>query len=263
MLSRKQSNVRKQTGKVTANINFSSNLLKSVDFPTLVQYNTFRPSVSINLYIKSEAKTMENEKVTPGGRKRTVNINDRRVRKTNRILREKLISLLEYKDINEITVKELTEAADINRSTFYFYYEDVYDMVRQMQNEIYDVFYETVIRSDEEVEGAAAYVLYIKRFLDFCKKNEMQCKFVLKNDVNNELMNRIKNAVRQHIPDSSKVFSLTSPARYLTTFAVSGIAGVVVEWIEEGMIVSTTDMAEFITATYVLGAQETKKTEEN
>lgn len=194
-------------------------------------------------------------------RKKQVNKNDRRVKKTNRLLREELIKLLAVKDIEEITVKELTEAADVNRSTFYFYYQDIYDMVRQMQNEIYDMFYSSVINTAGTVDNAEDYIGYIRRFFDFCKENEMQCKFVLRNGINNELTERIKDAVKEHIPDSKKVFALTSPARYLTTFAISGITGSVIEWIEDGMPVDPQDMAQFVIETYILGSQITKKNE--
>lgn len=191
-------------------------------------------------------------------RKKNINKNDRRVRKTNRLLREALVKLLETKDIKEITVKELTEAADVNRSTFYFYYEDIYDMVKQMQNEIFDVFFETVIKSGSDVKSVADYVGYAKRFFDFCKANELQCKFVLNNDINNELTERIKQAVRDNIPDSAKVYPLTSPMHYLTTFAISGITGTVIEWISNGMQADAADMAQFISATYAFGAQKIK-----
>lgn len=194
-------------------------------------------------------------------KKRNVNVNDRRVKKTSKALREKLMEMLEKKDITEITVKELTDAADINRSTFYFYYEDIYDMVRQMQNEIFDVFYKDVIKSEKRVESVEEYVGYVKKFFDFCKENELQCRFVLNNDINNELMARIKNAVRENIPDSAQVFPATSPAHYLTTFAISGITGAIVEWIEDGMVADPQIMAEFVSATYVLGAQITKNSE--
>lgn len=192
-------------------------------------------------------------------RKKNINKNDRRVKKTNRVLREALIKLLETKDIKEVTVKELTEAADVNRSTFYFYYEDIYDMVKQMQNEIYDVFFETVIKSDNEVQSIADYVGYAKRFFDFCKENELQCKFVLSNDINNELTEKIKQAVRDNIPDSAKNYPLSSPMHYLTTFAISGITGTVIEWMENGMQADSEEMAQFISATYVFGAREIKK----
>ena len=53
---------------------------------------------------------------------------DRRVKRTKKALRDCLFQLLDEKSADEITVKELTSAADINRSTFYFYYKDIDDI---------------------------------------------------------------------------------------------------------------------------------------
>ena len=50
---------------------------------------------------------------------------DRRVRKTKSQLRKGLARLLQEKSIGEITVKELVEEVDINRSTFYLHYSDI------------------------------------------------------------------------------------------------------------------------------------------
>ena len=50
---------------------------------------------------------------------------NRSVRNTKRRLREALLHLMSLKPINEITAKELTELADVNRGTFYFHYDDI------------------------------------------------------------------------------------------------------------------------------------------
>ena len=44
---------------------------------------------------------------------------------------EALISLLENKDLEYITIKEICEKAGVNRSTFYLHYETVADLVNE------------------------------------------------------------------------------------------------------------------------------------
>ena len=61
---------------------------------------------------------------------------DRRIRKTRAQLRQGLAELLKEKSIKEITVKELVEKVDINRSTFYLHYTDIYDMMEKIENEL-------------------------------------------------------------------------------------------------------------------------------
>ena len=65
---------------------------------------------------------------------------DRRVRKTKALLRESLQRLLLEKPLREITVKELTEAADVNRGTFYSHYRDIYDLRDQIEEELFQEF---------------------------------------------------------------------------------------------------------------------------
>ena len=54
---------------------------------------------------------------------------DRRIRKTKTQLRAGLAKLMQTKSLKEITVKELVEEVDINRSTFYLHYTDLLSMV--------------------------------------------------------------------------------------------------------------------------------------
>ena len=60
---------------------------------------------------------------------------DRRVRKTKAQLREGLAHLMLEKSIKEITVKELVDKVDINRSTFYLHYSDIYQMLQKIEEE--------------------------------------------------------------------------------------------------------------------------------
>lgn len=65
---------------------------------------------------------------------------DRRVRRTRQLLANALFTLMKEKSYNDITVKELCEAADINRGTFYLHYKDIDDMVEQIEQEILTQF---------------------------------------------------------------------------------------------------------------------------
>lgn len=54
------------------------------------------------------------------------------------MIRQALFDLLQDKPINKITVTDICKAADINRSTFYSYYEDVYALLTSIQNELFE-----------------------------------------------------------------------------------------------------------------------------
>ena len=180
---------------------------------------------------------------------------DRRVKRTKRVLRECLFALLEEKNIDSITVKELTEAADVNRSTFYFYYKDIDDMMIQIQDEIFEVFEKTVISPAAFFITVEDFTEYCKRFLMFCKEYEKICKFVVTNDPNNNLTKKIKTSLLKHIPDSTKVYSETDPKYYLTCFALSAIWETIIQWMYDGMKIEPEEMAKFMANCYFYGGR--------
>lgn len=180
---------------------------------------------------------------------------DRRVKRTKRVLRECLFELLENATIDEITVKELTEKADVNRSTFYFYYKDIGDMMMQIQNDIFEVFEETVIAPQASFVTVGDFTEYLLRFLQFCKEYEDICKFVVSNDPNNFLSNKIQKALLEHVPDSHSAFPENDPRRYLTCFAVSAMWETVLHWMYDGMTVPADEMASFLAEAYFYGGR--------
>lgn len=62
---------------------------------------------------------------------------DRSVLKTEKAIREAFLSLLKEKDLNQITVSEISKLTDLGRGTFYLHYRDVYDLYDHIENELY------------------------------------------------------------------------------------------------------------------------------
>ena len=59
----------------------------------------------------------------------------RRARLTKRLIKDALSELLQSKQIGAITVKELCQRAEINRSTFYAYYDDVFAALADIEQD--------------------------------------------------------------------------------------------------------------------------------
>ncbi|MDN5611768.1 MAG: TetR/AcrR family transcriptional regulator, partial [Staphylococcus equorum] len=60
---------------------------------------------------------------------------DRRVRKTKSAIKNAFIQLLEEKELEKITIQNITQLADVNRGTFYLHYEDKYILLSDMEDE--------------------------------------------------------------------------------------------------------------------------------
>ena len=61
---------------------------------------------------------------------------DRRTLKTRKVIYNSLMELLTQKELHKVTVQEISEMADINRTTFYKHFLDVYDLYDKLEQEI-------------------------------------------------------------------------------------------------------------------------------
>ena len=75
---------------------------------------------------------------------------DKRILKTKKAIHNALTRKLTQKPIEEITVTELAEEAEINRKTFYNYYSSVHMVAEEMEDEIVARFEQTLLKSDFE-----------------------------------------------------------------------------------------------------------------
>lgn len=63
-------------------------------------------------------------------------VEDRRVRKTKNAIKQAFIKLLAEKELERITIQDITTLADVNRGTFYLHYEDNYILLSDLEDEI-------------------------------------------------------------------------------------------------------------------------------
>lgn len=61
---------------------------------------------------------------------------DRRVQYTKQVLKQSLLELMTTKPVGKITVTDICERADVNRGTFYSHYQDAYDLLGRIEDEL-------------------------------------------------------------------------------------------------------------------------------
>ncbi|MCI8835185.1 MAG: hypothetical protein HFH24_07400 [Ruminococcus sp.] len=103
---------------------------------------------------------------------------DRRTQKTMNILKEIFVDLLKEKPVQSISVTELCRLADINRSTFYLHYCDIYALLEDIENdclEEFDLFVGMITHASLPPEQA------IRRILEYIyTQKEFIRLFILK-----------------------------------------------------------------------------------
>lgn len=169
---------------------------------------------------------------------------DRRVRKTRAILRDGLADLLEQKNIHNIRVKELVDLADINRSTFYLHYTDIYDMLEKIEQELMadiDKAFEKHPLGPEENTP-----LFIEDIFEILSKNRKICKALVGPNGDMAFVVRIEKIVGTHAVDAiAPRLKETSKneLRYIYAYCLNGCVGLIKDWLLSDSANSPQEMA--------------------
>ena len=190
---------------------------------------------------------------------RKMNNNDRRVKRTKKALYDALLILLKDKTINEITVTELTTLADVNRATFYFYYTDLIDMLQQIQNEAFEAFKQVIQKTTISVSTIEGFTEYAERVFSYCKEYEALTRFIINNDINNQLYSYIRQLMLTNIPNTKEIFGENNPAKFISNYVINAMIGVCIDWMDDGMKIPARELAELCANVYINGSYKTKQ----
>jgi AcrR family transcriptional regulator len=80
---------------------------------------------------------------------------DRRKQRTKRLLRDALIALMLEKDYTDITLQDITDRADVSRTTFYLHYRTKDELLFKSMEEMYDAMFHASapVTRDDIVKG--------------------------------------------------------------------------------------------------------------
>ncbi len=171
---------------------------------------------------------------------------DRRVRKTRRILRECLTRLLKEKKIQDITVRELADMADINRGTFYLHYKDVFDLLEQIEQELTEKL-EDILDHHSVEELLSRPSLLFSDLYPTVQENADIITILIGENGDLNFVNRIKAILRDRCLQkwlTSNYSCSTDLLEAYSAFIISGCVGIVQYWLETGMKESPEQMAK-------------------
>lgn len=89
-----------------------------------------------------------------------------RVRRTQKLLREALIELIEERSFDVLTVVEITERAMVSRAAFYRNYKDKYDLVEQIFAEAMQALFDAISEPDT-MHSPEIWVKFIEHIAEY------------------------------------------------------------------------------------------------
>lgn len=151
--------------------------------------------------------------------------------KTKKAFAEALKELLLHKPFSKITVSELVDKVKMNRKTFYYHFEDIYDLLRwTFEQETLDIVknYDFIAEHDEAIIFT----------MDYIEKNEIILTNIYNSIGRDEITRFLRNdylcIVRSIIDQAENAMSIKVSDEYknfLCVFYTEALSGVLIDWL--------------------------------
>jgi len=173
-----------------------------------------------------------------------MNKNESKYFKSAEKMHNALITLLDSKDFEYITIKEICETAGVNRSTFYLHYDNVNDLLQETVEAVYKDFFarfgaegaESIDIDDKDDEKLFLVTPgYLMPYLNFVEENRKLFYLMYEK---NEMMGAEKILTRFGVPENEQPL--------IMVFYLKGIIGVVTEWVRGGCAESKDEIISVI-----------------
>lgn len=163
---------------------------------------------------------------------------------TKNILAGSLKKLLEEKSLNKISIKEIVSDSGLNRQTFYYHFNDIYDLLDWIfKNEFLSIF--------NNYEGEKLWQEGLKEFLYYIEENKIRCQNVI-GHLSHDSMIRvfykdISNLVIKAIDKISEGYEIDANYRtqLIQYFSIS-FSGIIEQWTTENISQTIDELVEFL-----------------
>lgn len=165
-------------------------------------------------------------------------------RKTKQLIQTSFIQILENKPFESITIGDITKTAKINRGTFYLHYQDKFDLLDQIEQQLFaDIgshieelqsrYLSTDTFEEEQEHLAAALFSSIERhspilkiFLSAHGRAGFHIRF------RDAFSEKVRVNIEKHESFSA---ALNVPIEYFLSFITSAFLGLIEQWIQNGL----------------------------
>ncbi len=181
---------------------------------------------------------------------------DRRVRRTRKLLQNALIHLLRQKPLAKIQIKEIVEVADVARPTFYQYFETKEQLLFSHVDDVFEEIRQAVFIDREEGNAPDLRQLMITSFKQWQLHQEAM-QWVLQVDNKDLLIDALHTHIEMLRQEFERVVPPTTDLpeleAYMSNFFAGGLYMLLKMWINNGMQESAETMGTF---TFLLMSNE-------
>ena len=165
---------------------------------------------------------------------------NQRIRVTKRMLKEALVKLLENKPIEKVTVLEICQTAEINRTTFYKYYGSQYDLMNDIQD---DFLHELEINLQEK-----EHLYSLQNILTYIDTHRDACRILLKSATSNGFLETVlsQSLITEQLETRIAPKQSDVERKYIKEFVVYGSYSVIRKWLLSDQPESPEEIARIV-----------------
>jgi AcrR family transcriptional regulator len=174
---------------------------------------------------------------------------NRKIRYTKMAIRNSLMELLKEKQILSITTKEICVRADISRSTFYTYYKDQYDLLKQIEDEILETICGMVVEEKNPAKRTSQdNIAKIERLFQFILDNKASLQSLLGRNgdyvFQKKFLSLFIERMKKYAPENFKKPEDEAKREYFSNFVVGGFVAIVQTWLQNNINLSVPELAK-------------------
>jgi len=176
---------------------------------------------------------------------------DLRIRYTRMILRNSLIELMKDRPVSKIGIKEICALAGVSRSTFYTHYENVHNLLEQIEEETF-VYFEGVVTQHAFLIKSSnkEKTLMFQKILQYITDNSSSIQVLLSEngDINfqEKFFQKFITHAQNILRSNSDNPSLGHIYEGYSVFIVRGAIGLVQYWLKNNMHIPVSEMAKML-----------------
>lgn len=144
---------------------------------------------------------------------------DLRIKKTKANIINAFLMLRAKKPLERITIKELSEAAQINKATFYLHYKDIYDLSEALENEIFENVFNSIEHPDAVVSESK---LFIRELVEGFLTNQSLIDIIFSDDRRNILVDRMEKELKTLLFERYPQYKNIVEIDILLTYLIKG-----------------------------------------
>lgn len=166
------------------------------------------------------------------------NPEDRRARRSRRLLKESLLELMKQKTFAEISVRDVTDEADMNRATFYLHYSGTAELLHSVEEDLLAELQALVDAHMQETVAIGSVAPVFEPVLDFAIEHRETCTVLFSSSEASGFFQSIQQLVQENGAPLVRTWFRPADPRltdYLLNFLAWGFIGLLSEWFEKGM----------------------------